>query len=179
MSAPRLAPHDSKDHSARRGAPSWLALAGWIAISGAAGAVGAIASRNAGEFYGSLARPSWAPPSWLFGPVWTTLYVLMGIAAWLVWRATPADEGIRKRGLSLFVVQLVLNALWTWLFFAWRQGGMAFAEILVLWVAIAVTAWNFSRVRAVAGWLLAPYLAWTAYAAALTWAVWQRNPGQL
>jgi len=77
------------------------------------------------------------------------------------------------------VGQLVLNALWTWLFFAWRQGAMAFGEIVLLWLAVAITAWYFSRVRPLAAYLLVPYLGWVSYATALTWAVWQRNPGQL
>ena len=161
---------------------SRLALVGWIALAATAGAVGAIASRNAGEFYGALARPSWAPPGWLFGPVWSTLYLLMGIAAWLVWRARPAmseDRASRRRGLALFVGQLVLNALWTWLFFAWRQGAVAFVEIVLLWLAVVVTTWHFGRVRRLAAWCLVPYLGWISFATALTWAVWQRNPGQL
>src|SRR5687768_13035991 len=166
----------------RQGPPSWLALIGWIALAAAAGAVGAIASRNAGDFYGALSRPTWAPPGWLFGPVWSTLYVLMGIAAWLVWRAqpaTPADQAIRRRGLALFVGQLVLNALWTWLFFAWREGALAFGEIVLLLLAVAVTAWHFGRMRPLAVWCLVPYLGWVSFATALTWAIWQRNPGQL
>ena len=166
----------------RRGAASWLALVGWLAAAAAAGAIGGIASRNAGDFYGALAKPAWAPPGWLFGPVWTTLYVMMGVAAWLVWRArppAPADRAARRRGLVLFGAQLGLNALWTWLFFAWRQGAAAFAEILLLWAAVAATMSLFNRVRPPAAWLLAPYLAWISFAAALTWAVWQRNPGQL
>ena len=167
---------------ARPGVPSWLALVGWIVLAATAGAIGAIASRSAGDFYGILAKPSWAPPGWLFGPVWSTLYVLMGIAAWLVWRtdpATSAERAIRRRGLALFVGQLALNALWTWLFFAWRQGAMAFGEIIILWLAVAITAWHFGRVRPLAAWCLVPYLAWVTFATALTWAVWQRNPGQL
>ena len=173
----------SEPHTvARRGPPGWLALLGWVTLSAAAGAVGAIASRNAGAFYGELTKPTWAPPGWLFGPVWSTLYLLMGVAAWLVWRvepATPADRVIRSRGLALFVGQLVLNALWTWLFFAWRQGAMAFGEIVLLVVAVAITMWHFGRVRPLAAWFLVPYLAWISFATALTWAVWQRNPGQL
>ena len=163
-------------------ARNWLALVGWLALPAAAGAVGAIASRNAGEVYGALAKPAWAPPGWLFGPVWTTLYLLMGIAAWLVWRArsdTLAEETGRRRGLALFVFQLALNALWTWLFFAWRQGAMAFAEIVLLWLAVLVTIRYFGRVRPLAAWLLVPYLGWVTFATALTWAVWQRNAGQL
>ena len=177
----RHTPH-ADDAAERRGASSWLALVGWVALAAAAAVVGGIASRNAGEFYGTLAKPAWAPPGWLFGPVWSALYVMMGVAAWLVWRARPAapdDQVIRQRGLAWFVSQLVLNALWTWLFFAWREGALAFGEILLLWIAVAVTAWYFGRVRLAAGYLLVPYLGWISFATALTWAVWRLNPGQL
>ena len=173
---------EAESSAARHGPPAWLALLGWVALAATAGAVGAIASRNAGEFYGALAKPGWAPPGWLFGPVWSALYVLMGVAAWLVWRAQPARpaaRATRRRGLALFVGQLALNALWTWLFFAWRQGAAAFGEIVLLWLAVAVTTWLFGRVRPLAAWCLVPYLGWVSYATALTWAVWQRNPGQL
>ena len=166
----------------RRGTPGWLALVGWVGLAAMAGAIGAIASRDAGVFYGALAKPSWAPPGWLFGPVWSALYVLMGIAAWLVWRvqpATSAERETRRRGLALFVAQLGLNALWTWLFFAWREGALAFGEIALLLLAVFVTTWHFGRVRPLAAWCLVPYLGWVGFAMALTWAVWQRNPGQL
>jgi tryptophan-rich sensory protein len=167
----------------RGGAPASIALAGWLALAFAAGAVGAVASRDSREFYSALDLPSWAPPGSVFGPVWSALYLLMGVAAWLVWRERPgagSDAGAaRRRGLRLFVAQLVLNALWTWLFFGWRLGGWAFAEIVVLWVLIALTMREFGRVRALAAWLLAPYLAWVTFAAALTWSVWRANPGQL
>ena len=167
---------------ARRGPSAWWGLLGWLALVVLAGAVGAVASRDAPGFYGVLAKPSWAPPAWLFGPVWSALYLLMGIAAWLVWRAqpvAPAERAVRRRGLVLFVVQLALNALWTWLFFAWRQGAAAFGEIVLLWCAVALTIWCFGRVRRLAAYCLVPYLGWVSFAAALTWAVWQRNPGQL
>lgn len=173
---------EGPDAAARQGPRSWLALLGWIALAAAAGAVGGFASRDAGVFYGALAKPVWAPPDWLFAPVWSTLYVLMGVAAWLVWRApaaTLADRTSRRRGLALFVGQLVLNALWTWLFFVWRQGAAAFGEIALLWLAVAITTWYFGRVRRLAAWCLVPYLVWVSYATALTWAVWQRNPGRL
>ena len=165
-----------------RRSPAWLTLAAWIALSAAAGAVGAIASVNSREFYASLERSPWAPPGEVFGPVWTTLYVLMGIAAWLVWRTRPtttADRTVRRRALTLFVGQLALNALWTWLFFAWRQGAAAFGEIVLLWIAVALTTWYFGRVRPLAAYLLVPYLAWVTFATALTWAVWRANPGRL
>jgi tryptophan-rich sensory protein len=162
--------------------PSWLALLGWIALAATAGAIGAIASLDARAFYGALSKPAWAPPGWLFGPVWSALYLMMGVAAWLVWRvlpATPEGRAYRRRGLALFVGQLALNALWTWLFFAWRRGAASFGEIVLLWLAVAITTWYFGRVRPLAAWLLVPYLGWVSFAAALTWAMWQRNPGQL
>ena len=165
-----------------RGASHWFALGGWILLSGLAGAVGGAASVNSRQFYESLAQPSWAPPGWLFGPVWTALYILMGVAAWIVWRTRPTDPRVaasRSSGLVLFVAQLVLNALWTWLFFAWRQGAMAFVEIVLLWIAIALTTVRFARVRPAAAWCLVPYLAWVSFATALTWAIWRGNPGHL
>jgi tryptophan-rich sensory protein len=158
-------------------APSWLGLAGWIAASLAAAAVGGIASAGAGSFYAELEKPAWAPPAWLFGPVWTTLYVLMGIAAWLVWRER-GWAGARG-ALLLFVAQLACNALWTWLFFAWRRGGLALAEIVLLAALIVATMVAFARVRTLAAALLAPYLLWVVFATALTAAVWRRNPGLL
>lgn len=154
----------------------WLGLAGWLALSYAAAAIGAIASAHAPSFYLQLARPGWAPPAGAFGPVWTALYGLMGIAAWLAWRAAGQRW---SAALSLFVVQLAVNALWSWLFFRWRLGGWAFADILVLDALVAATLVAFWRIRRGAGLLLVPYLAWICFATALTWAVWQGNPGVL
>lgn len=153
------------------------ALVGWIALSLAAGAVGGIASRAAPAFYAQLDRPAWAPPASLFGPVWSVLYVLIGVAAWLVWRERGWAGG--RAALALFVAQLALNALWTWLFFAWRQGGLALAEIVVLWALIVLTLVAFWRVRRAAALLLVPYLAWVTFATALTASLWRRNPGLL
>lgn len=155
-----------------------LGLAGWLLLTFAAAAAGAAASVEAGAFYRQLARPDWAPPGWVFAPVWTALYALIGVAAWLVWRA----HGFRgaRMALALFVVQLLANALWTWLFFAWRQGGLAFAEILLLWCLVAATIVAFLRLRArAAALLLLPYLAWVTFASALTFSVWKLNPGVL
>jgi translocator protein len=153
---------------------SILALAGWLLLCLAAGAVGALASANAPEFYGALDKPAWAPPANWFGPVWTFLYLLMGIAAWLVWK-TRRWAGARG-ALGLFIGQLALNALWTWIFFVWRLGGLALAEILLLALFILATIAAFWRIRPLAGALLVPYLLWVAYATALTAALWQRNP---
>lgn len=153
----------------------WLALAGWLALVGAAAALGALASRDAATFYGQLALPGWAPPAGVFGPVWTVLYAMMAVAAWLVGR-TP---GRPTPALVLFAVQLVANVLWSWFFFAWRSGAMAAADVVVLLVLVAATLVAFWRVRKAAGLLFVPYLAWVAFATALTFAVWQRNPGVL
>ena len=149
----------------------------WLLLSFAAAAVGGLASASAGEFYRDLVRPSWAPPGWLFGPVWSVLYPLMGVAAWLVWRAR--GFGGARNALLVFVVQLAANALWTWLFFVWRQGGLAFAEILVLLALILATIVLFWRVHRIAAVLLFPYLLWVAFASALTLSIWRLNPGLL
>lgn len=151
-----------------------IGIAGWVLLSFAAAAAGGVASANAGDFYERLVRPAWAPPPYLFGPVWSVLYFLMGIAAGLVWRA-GGFEGARL-ALTLFVVQLGFNALWTWLFFVWRLGMWAFIEIVVLWLLILATMMAFGRIRTLSAWLLLPYLAWVSYAAALTYAVWRLNP---
>jgi tryptophan-rich sensory protein len=152
-------------------------LIGWLAVSFIASAIGAVASLQASSFYNQLVRPEWAPPPSVFGPVWTVLYALMGIAAWLVWRV----GGFRaaRVALMLFLVQLVLNALWSWLFFAWHQGGLAFADILLLWSLILATLIAFWRIRPWAGALLAPYLLWVTFAAFLNYSVWQLNPQSL
>ena len=149
----------------------------WIAVSAAAGVVGGIASINAATFYLQLERPWWAPPPWLFGPVWTLLYILMGIAAWLVWQKRQTRSV--STSLVLFLAQLAANALWSWLFFAWHRGAWAFADIIVLLVLVAGTAAAFARVRPAAGVCLIPYLAWVAFAGALNLWVWRDNPALL
>lgn len=154
-----------------------LGLVGWLFLTFVAAATGAVASVEAGAFYGQLVRPGWAPPGWLFAPVWTVLYALMGVAAWLVWRVHGFDQG--RTALALFIAQLGANALWTWVFFAWHRGALAFAEILVLWCLIVATVISFRRLNILAAVLLVPYLAWVTFAAALTFAVWQLNPGLL
>lgn len=149
-------------------------LLGWLLLSFAAAAIGAVASVQAATFYQHLAQPSWAPPSSVFGPVWSVLYALMGIAAWLVWRE---GGGRRHRGvLGLFVIQLFVNALWSWLFFAWHHGALAFVDIVLLWLLIVATLAGFWRVRPLAGALLLPYLCWVSFASALNFAVWHLNP---
>jgi tryptophan-rich sensory protein len=151
-----------------------LGLFGWFLVSFAASAVGALASIQARSFYGQLAQPAWAPPPWLFGPVWTILYALMAIAAWMIWRSGGFHAN--RTALSLFLAQLALNALWSWLFFAWHRGALAFVDIVLLWLLIVATLVAFWRVRPLAGALLIPYLFWVSFASALNYSVWQLNP---
>ena len=159
-----------------RSQPSQLiGLLVWLLAAFAAGGVGAIASVNAASFYAQLSTPSWAPPAWVFGPVWSTLYALMGVSAWLVWRS-PGPKGL---ALSLFGAQLAANALWSWLFFAWHLGALATIDVLVLLALIAATVAAFWRSSRLAALLLAPYLLWVSFASVLTWAVWKSNPGLL
>ena len=150
-----------------------VGLAAWLMGSFIAAGIGGAASIQAGPFYNQLVRPEWAPPASVFGPVWTVLYALMGIAAWLVWRV--GGFGAARTALLLFLVQLALNALWSWLFFAWHRGALAFADILLLWALIVATLIAFWRIRPLAGALLVPYLLWVSFASALNYSVWQLN----
>ena len=156
---------------------SLIGLIGWLALCFAAAAIGTVGSTEAQTFYAGLLQPGWAPPASLFGPVWLVLYAMMGFSAWMVWRA----GGFIRNGnsLSLFIVQLGVNALWSWLFFAWHKGVWAFADIVLLWLLILAVLADFWRVRPLAGALMLPYLAWVSFAAALNFEVWQLNPGVL
>jgi len=155
----------------------WLGLVGWLAATFAAGSVGAIASSRAATFYGQLSQPTWAPPARLFGPVWSVLYMSMAVAAWLVWR----ERGFRgaATALGLFVIQLIANALWTWLFFVLHQGVLSLAEIVLLWLLIAATISRFWPIHRLAALLLVPYLVWVSFASALTLTLWRLNPAVL
>lgn len=151
-----------------------LGLAGWIALSFGAALFG---SRfPPGEWYASLEKPPWTPPGWLFGPVWTILYALMGAAAWRVWMR--GGFGGRRAALSVFLLQLLLNALWSWLFFGLHRPGLALLDILALWAAIAATALLFRRHDATAAAMLLPYLLWTGFAALLNFELWRLNLGE-
>jgi len=150
---------------------SALALAGWLALSFAAAAAGGFFLP--GEWYAGLQKPSWNPPNWIFGPVWTALYTIMAIAAWLIWkRGGFAGQHV---ALSLFLAQLLFNALWSPLFFGLRQPALAFADILLLWLTLLGTVAAFWKVRPLAGALLVPYLAWVTFASALNFALWRLN----
>lgn len=151
-----------------------LGLLSWLLVSFITAGIGAAASVTASSFYGSLERPAWAPPAAVFAPVWTTLFAMMGIAAWLVWRR--GGFAAARGALSLFLIQLALNALWSWLFFGWHRGAWAFADILLLWAAMVATTVAFWRVQALAGLLFVPYRVWVSFAVVLSYTVWQMNP---
>jgi tryptophan-rich sensory protein len=145
-------------------------FAGWIVVSFMPAAIGV--PFTAPEWYRSLRRPSWAPPAWLFGPVWSVLYLLMAIAAWRTDAAPRSSRG----ALTLFGIQLALNAAWTPIFFGLRRIDLAFVEIVATWFAILATVVAFARVRLVAGLMLLPYLAWVGFASVLNWSIWRANP---
>ena len=148
-----------------------LSLMGWLALCFAAASSGVFVST--GDWYSSLNKPSWNPPSWLFGPVWSVLYCMMAVAAWLVW----CQGGWQRQRipLALFVLQLALNALWTPLFFGLHMPGLAFVEMCLLWLALVSTLLLFWRVRPLAGIMLIPYLGWVSFAAFLNFTIWRLN----
>ncbi|NVN48310.1 TspO/MBR family protein [Mycolicibacterium hippocampi] len=152
---------------------SLVALAVSVLAVVAASALGGLATTSAAEDYGRLEQPGFAPPSWVFGPTWTLLYLLMAVAAWLVWRTGPSPD--TRRALTLYAVQLVLNAAWTPLFFGLGWRGIAFFELGALLLVLIATIVLFWRRSAVAGAMLLPYLAWSVFAWCLNFAVWQLN----
>jgi benzodiazapine receptor len=152
----------------------FVGLVTFVLLCLGAGGLGAVATTpEIGGWYKTLAKPSWNPPDSVFGPVWTTLYVLMAVAAWLIWR--PAGFAAAATPLTLFTVQLALNIGWSWIFFGIHQPGWAFLEVLVLWQAIMATTVAFWRRSKIAACLMTPYLAWVSFAAALNFAIWRMN----
>jgi tryptophan-rich sensory protein len=153
----------------------WIALLLWLGICFAV--TGLSSWWTAGEitgWYRDLRRPAIAPPNSVFGPVWTLLYALMAIAAWLVWQSAPSP--LRAWGLALFLVQLGLNLVWSWLFFHEHEIGVALADVILLWAVIGATTIAFGLVAPVAACLMAPYWAWVTFAILLNAAFWRLNP---
>lgn len=153
---------------------NWLALIIAIIIPLAIGGTAALFTvPNIQGWYQGLIKPSFNPPNWIFAPVWNTLYILMGIASYLVWRerklknVTPA--------LSLYFIQLVLNFFWSLIFFELHQPGYAFVEVLILWLFIFSTIISFSRINKAAAWLLVPYISWVSFASLLNYEIWRLN----
>lgn len=154
-----------------RASGGWIGLVGWLAVTFLAAAIG---SRfMPGEWYAGLSKPDWTPPGWLFGPVWTLLYILMALAAWLVWREAGWAGG--RVALSLFLAQLVLNAAWSVIFFGLHRIDVALADIVLLELLIVATGLLFWRHRPLAAMLLAPYALWVGYATALNTALYRLN----
>lgn len=147
---------------------------GAIVICQLAGVLGSVVVTTIPNQYAALIRPELAPPGWVFGPVWLMLYTLMGIAAWLIYRQGWQKPEVR-RALAVFGMQLLLNAVWTPIFFGWGNYGIAFAEIALLWVAIVVTMVLFWKLSRPATALLIPYLLWVSFASYLNFAIWQLN----
>ncbi|MBR9988610.1 MAG: tryptophan-rich sensory protein [Gemmatimonadetes bacterium] len=153
-------------------------ITGWVLWTGASLAAGYIGNLLSGvtesQFYQQLQRPDWAPPPSVFGPVWITLYVMMGTAAWLVWR----ERGFAgaRTPLTLFLVHLLFNAAWTGIFFGLEAPGLALAEIVLLWGMILALVVLFWRIRVLAGALMVPYLLWVTFATVLTYSIWRLNP---
>lgn len=150
----------------------WLVLAGFILLCLAVGSIGGFATQDSiDSWYRTLAKPWWNPPDWVFAPVWTLLFIMMGIAAWLVWktgdRLGPA--------MALFGLQLVFNLLWSLIFFGLRSPGLALIEVVFLWGSVLLTMLAFFGRQRVAGWLFVPYLAWVSFAAILNFAIWRLN----
>ena len=150
---------------------SWIGLVFWVALSFAGAGVGSRFSP--GDWYTHLAKPAFNPPAWVFAPVWTLLYLVMGVAAWLVWR----QRGVARvaPALALFLVQLALNAAWSWLFFGLHHIGWALVDLAALWLAIGATLLAFWAHRPLAGLLMVPYLLWVSFAALLNFQFWRLN----
>lgn len=152
----------------------WLVLGLFLAAAFAASGIGGYATFHSVQtWYPTLTKPSWNPPSWVFGPVWTLLYILMSVAAWRVWlrRETPGAPA----AVRLYFVSLALNALWSVLFFGLRHPDWALAEVVVFWASLVALQLRFRRIDAVAGWLWAPYLAWVTFATGLNATIWWLN----
>lgn len=150
---------------------SALALTAFILVTFSAPVLGVL--WPPGEWYEGLSKPSWNPPAWIFGPVWTVLYLTMAVAAWLVWRQGELPQ--QRKPLTRYFIQLALNAAWTPIFFGAHQLFTALVVIVFLWVTLLITLLSFHRVNRLAGWLLLPYLAWVAFATALNGALWWLN----
>ncbi|HTK33399.1 MAG TPA: TspO/MBR family protein [Candidatus Paceibacterota bacterium] len=152
-----------------------LKLVSAIVLSELAGIVGSFFTVSSiTTWYADIIRPTFSPPNWIFGPVWTTLFALMGIALFLVWQKGLAQRDV-KIAVALFLAQLILNVCWSIIFFGAHNPGGAFVEILFLWIAILATIIAFFKISKLAGYLLVPYIAWVTFAAFLNYAIWTLN----
>lgn len=153
----------------------WAQYAIAIVIAECIGVLGSVFTASAiPTWYATLIRPSFAPPSWVFGPVWTMLFAMMGVSACIVWRQRKQRKDVRH-ALDIFGIQFALNVLWSALFFGMQNPGAAFVEIIVLWFAILFTIVTFAKISRLAAWLLVPYLLWVSFATVLNYAFWMLN----
>ncbi|MDQ7814578.1 MAG: TspO/MBR family protein [Patescibacteria group bacterium] len=152
-----------------------LVLVAFILLCEAAGAIGSIFTASAiPTWYATLVRPSFAPPNWLFGPVWTTLYALMGISLYLVWSSGWKRREV-KIAVSVFLVHLALNAAWSWMFFGLRSPITGLIGIIGIWVFIVALFFLFRRIKPLAAYLLIPYFLWVSFASAVNFELWRLN----
>ena len=135
---------------------------------------GFFTSSGVNGWYAVANKPWFNPPNWIFAPVWTTLYVLMGVALFLVWKS-DAPRGIKQTAITLFAVQLILNFFWSFIFFKLQQPGWAFTEIILMWVMILLTILWFGKISSTASWLLVPYICWVSFASVLNYSIWKLN----
>jgi tryptophan-rich sensory protein len=153
---------------------AWIGLIVLIILCFGIAALGGLTTTpSIPNWYAGLAKPTWTPPGWIFGPVWSILYLSMAVAAWLVWRKSGLQGAAMP--MAFFAIQLFFNAAWSWLFFGLHNCGAAFIDILLLWTAIAATTVAFWRRSLLAGLLFVPYLGWVSFAAVLNFAIWRLN----
>lgn len=167
-------PEPATEDFARTPLWSGALLLAWILLVAGLGALAGVLFPP-GEWFASLVKPTFQPPNWLFGPVWTVLYVAMAVAVWMVQRAADVDATLRRRALLLFFVQFALNLAWTPLFFGLRSPGLAFIDICALWIVLLWTLLTFGRLKPLAGYLLLPYLLWVSFALVLNGTLWLMN----
>ena len=152
-----------------------LKVFAFIIVCQLAGAIGSIFTfPSIDTWYSSLQRPSFSPPNWIFGPVWLTLYTLMGISAYLVWKNGWKNREVRN-ALYIFSIQLILNSIWSLLFFGLNDLFLALLEIIVLWIFIVASIFKFYKIDKKAAWLLVPYLLWVSFAMVLNYYFWVLN----
>ena len=150
-------------------------LIAWVIICLAAGLIGSIFTiPSIPTWFAGLNKPPFSPPNWIFSPVWTTLFILMGISAWLVWEKGISNKEVRS-AIMIFAAQLALNMLWSILFFGFKSPLLAFVEIIVLWVLILATILSFYKISKPAAWLLIPYILWVSFASVLNLSIWLIN----
>lgn len=154
---------------------TWMKLIISVAIPVTVGIIsGFFTVPEIDTWYQTIKKPDWQPPKWLFGPVWTTLYIMMGIAFYLVWKK-PVEPSKKRMAVTLWIIQLVLNFFWSFVFFRQHQIDWALGEIVILWAFILLTIFAFARLNKVAAWLLVPYISWVTFAGILTYTIWELN----